>query len=114
MSCCCQKVYRLCDVVVCDDEDLVLPVPIPADGMYKLELEFLGDLLTREAQLSTGDTATFEKGELNERFTYVGHVLAPDGTVVKFTIAEVEYDCFEFTTKRAHPWTSTSSSASLV
>lgn len=111
MSCCCKKVYRLCDVVVCDDLDLVLPVPISADGEYTLQLDFLGDVVTRTAQLSAGDNATFEKGPLNERFTYVGHVVDPTGQVVTFIIDEVEYDCVEFTTQRAHSWSNTSSSS---
>jgi hypothetical protein len=111
MSCCCQKVYKLCDVVICDADPLVLPVPIPADGQYTLELDFLGDVIRRTAMLSTGDNATFDKGPLNERFTYQGRVLDPSGAVIKFTVEEVEYDCIEFTTQRAHEWTSSSTSS---
>ncbi len=114
MSCCCNKTYRLCDEIVCDGEDLVLPVPIPADGQYTLELDFLGTQLSRTAMLSMGNNATFEKGELNEEFTYVGHVKAPDGSIVTFTVGSnpTVYDCIEFTTKRAIPWKSSTSSSS--
>lgn len=101
MSCCCNKVYRMCDVIKCDGSDLVLPIPIPADGEYALELDFLNDVIRQTAQLSSGDTATFSKRDLNERFTYVGHVLDSAGQKVTFTIDTVEYDCIEFTTKRA-------------
>ena len=79
----------------------MLPVPIPADGVYTLELDFLSDVIIKEATLSIGDNATFTKDGLNERFTYVGHVKQPSGEVLKFTIDGVEYDCLEFTTKRA-------------
>lgn len=112
MSCCCTRVYRLCDIVVCDQEDIVLPIPVAADGEHTLELDFLGDVLRRTAQLSIGNNATFEKGELNERFTYTGRVLDPSGAVVTFIIDEIEYDCIEFTTQRAQAWTNTSASSS--
>lgn len=115
MSCCCKKVYRLCDLVVCDDLDLVLPVPITVDGEYTLELDFLDDLVRKTAMLGNGDMATFDKVDLNERFTYVGRVVGPDGNVVKFTVDEVEYDCVEFTTKLCvlcPPSTASSSSSS--
>lgn len=101
MSCCCSNIFRVCDLIVCDAEDLVLPIPIPADGDYVLELDFLDDVIRKTASLSAGDNATFDKTGLNERFTYVGHVKGPDGEIVKFTIDEKEYDCVEFTTKRA-------------
>lgn len=101
MSCCCIRIHKLCDVVTCDAEDLVLPIPIPADGVYSLELDFLQDSLRKTATLSTGDNATFSKTDLNERFTYVGSVKDPSGQTLTFTIDGVEYDCVEFTTKRA-------------
>lgn len=101
MSCCCTSVHRLCDVVKCDGEDLVLPVPIPATGEYVLELEFLGDVIRQSAQLSEGDNATFSKEYLNEKFTYVGRVLDPTGATVSFDVDGTTFDCFEFTTKRA-------------
>ncbi len=101
MSCCCTKQFRICDLVICDDADLVLPIPIPADGEYRLRLDFLSDVVEKTAELSAGDNATFDKDNLNERFTYVGQVLNSDGDVIKFTIDEVEYDCIEFTTKRS-------------
>ena len=100
MPCCCSKIYKLCDLVICDDEDLVLPIPIPADGDYTLELRFLGSVTRRTASLSTGDNATFDKTGLNERFTYVGHVEDAGGEKLTFTIDDKVYDCVEFTTKR--------------
>lgn len=100
MSCCCTRKYRICDVITCDDADLVLPVPIPADGEYALELDFLNDIKRKTATLSMGDNATFDKDGLNERFTYTGRVVAPDGQQLTFDIDGKTYDCFEFTTKR--------------
>lgn len=100
MPCCCSNIYKLCDLVVCDAEDLVLPIPIPADGTYTLELQFLGDVTRKIAALSAGDNATFDKTGLNERFTYVAHVADPGGEKVTFTIDDKVYDCVEFTTKR--------------
>lgn len=101
MSCCCAKIYRICDVIVCDMEDLVLPVKIPADGHYMLELDFLGNVIQKTALLSAGDNATFDKADLNEQYTYVGQVKDASGQVVPFTLNTVSYDCIEFTTKRA-------------
>lgn len=101
MSCCCTNVYRLCDLIVCDGEDLVLPIPVPADGEYTMELDFLQDVIKTVASLSLGDNATFPKTNLNERFTYVGRVVDGLGETVTFEINSVVYDCFEFTTKRA-------------
>jgi hypothetical protein len=101
MNCCCTKVYRVCDVIQCDESDLVFPIPIPADGEYTLELDFLNDVIRETVQLSAGNNATFSKRNLNERFTYVGHVLNASGEKVTFTIDGQVYDCIEFTTKRA-------------
>lgn len=112
MSCCCKNTYPLCDLVVCDDEDLVIPAAVPADGEYTLELDFLDSVVKIPASLSAGDNFTFDKAGLNERFTYAGRIKGPDGVVVSFTIDSVVYDCLEFTTKRA-TWTNTSSSSSL-
>lgn len=100
MPCCCSKSFRICDLIICDGEDLVLPIPIPTDGEYTLQLDFLGDVIRKTATLSEGDNATFDKTDLNERFTYVGQVLGPLGEVITFVIDGVTYDCFEFTTKR--------------
>jgi len=100
MPCCCTNVFKLCDVVICDGDDLVLPVPIPSDGDYTLELEFLGDIVKKTAALSAGDNATFEKQGLNERFTYVGSVKNSIGETITFTIDGKTYDCVEFTTQR--------------
>jgi len=100
MSCCCKKTYNLCDLVPCDEGDLVLPGQVPADGEYTLELEFLGDVVRKTAQLSAGDAPTFDKAGLNERFTYKARVLGPDGAWLSFTVDTVSYDCFSFTTKR--------------
>lgn len=112
MSCCCTKIYRICDVVICDDEDLELPIPAPADGEFTLELDFLGNTLRRTAQGTSEDNLRFAKGDLNENFTYVGRVTDVTGNPVTFTIGEVEYDCVEFTTKRDLTWSTASSSAS--
>lgn len=101
MPCCCTKTHRVCDVIICDDDDLVLPVPIPADGEYTLELDFLDDVIRKTAQLTTGDNATFDHDGLNEKFTYVGHIRKPDGEILSFEIDGKTFDCLEFTTKRA-------------
>src|SRR3972149_2998453 len=101
MPCCCSKIYRVCDVVICVGEDLVLPVSVPSDGEYTLELDFLQDVIRKTATLTEGDNFTFDAADLTERFTYVGHIKGPDGTPIKFTIDTVEYDCIEFTTKKA-------------
>lgn len=100
MSCCCTKLFRICDVVTCDDLDLVLPIPVPADGEYTLELNFLQHVLRKTVELSAGDNATFDKADLNEQFTYVGQVKDAAGEVVTFVIDGKTYDCIEFTTKR--------------
>lgn len=101
MPCCCSKIHRVCDVIICDGQDLILPIPVPTDGEYTLELDFLQDVISKTAQLTQGDNFTFDATDLNERFTYVGHIKGPDGVPITFTIDEVQYDCIEFTTKRA-------------
>jgi hypothetical protein len=100
MSCCCEKVYRMCDVPVCDGESLVLPVTIDAGGDYTLQLDFLDSMLTETASFIATNTATFSKDLLNEKYTYTGRVVDAAGAVVNFTVDTVEYDCFEFTTIR--------------
>lgn len=101
MSCCCTRVWRLCDLVVCDADDLVLPIPIPADGEYTLELNFLDNIVRKTANLSSGDNATFDTTGLNERFTYQGQVKDSTGQTLTFVVDAITYDCIEFTTKRA-------------
>lgn len=101
MPCCCSRIYRVCDVIICDAEDLVLPIEVPADGTYTLELDFLQDVIRKTSMLTAGDNFTFDVVELNERFTYVGHLKGPDGMPITFTINDVQYDCIEFTTKKA-------------
>lgn len=101
MPCCCTKTYRVCDVITCDGEDLVLPIPIPADGEYVLELDILGNVLKKTSTLSMGDNATFDKVDLNEKYTYVGQIIQETGEPLTFEKDGKTYDCFEFTTKRA-------------
>lgn len=101
MPCCCSKSYRICDVLTCGVQDIVIPASVPADGTYTLELEFLGDVIQKVADLSTGDNFTFDTEGLNERFTYQGQVKGPDGVPVSLEIEGVAYDCIQFTTKRA-------------
>jgi hypothetical protein len=101
MPCCCSTIYRVCDVIVCDGQDLVLPVTVPADGEYTLELDFLQDVIRKMATLTAGDNFTFNMEDINERFTYVGHIKGPDGAPITFDIDGVVYDCIEFTTKKA-------------
>lgn len=100
MSCCCKFVYRLCDLIICDGDSLVLPIPIPADGEYTLELDFMQTVIEKVATLTAGDNATFDKDELNEQFTYTGQVKNSEGETISFEIEGKTYDCIEFTTKK--------------
>lgn len=112
MSCCCKLTYQLCEVIPCDDGDLVLAGTIPVDGEYTLELEFLGDIIRKTAMHSAGDTPTFDKADLNENYAYRGHVRGPDGEIVSFVIGAAIFDCFSFTTKRCITCTPSSSTSS--
>jgi hypothetical protein len=113
MSCCCTKVYPICDVVLCEDTEIRLPIPVPVTGLYTLELDMLGKSIKIPAQQTLGDPEmVFPVGELNERFTFVGQVRDPGDQVVTFEIDNVEYNCITFTTKRALPWTNTPSESS--
>lgn len=112
MSCCCTKVYRVCDVVLCEDTEIRLPIPVTGDGLYTLELDMLGKVIRIAAQQTVGDEMVFPPGELNERFTFTGQVRDPSGEIVPFTVDLVEYDCVSFTTKTAHTWNNTSSASS--
>lgn len=110
MSCCCTRVYRICDVVLCEDTEIRLPIPVPGAGLYTLELDMLGKVLRIAAQQAGGsEDMVFPAGELNERFTYTGQVRDAADEVVTFTVGALEYDCIQFTTKRTIPWTNTSS-----
>lgn len=100
MSCCCTRIFRLCDLIICDGDDLVLPIPIPADGEYTLELDFMQTMIEKVATLTAGDNATFDKDELNEQFTYTGQVKNSEGETISFEIEGKTYDCIEFTTKK--------------
>lgn len=101
MGCCCKKIFRICDVVICDDGDLILPIPVLLDGNHVLELDFLGNEVSQAKEFSAGQSEMrFSKGELNEKFTYLGHVVGPDNTIVSFEIDGTTYDCVEFSTMR--------------
>lgn len=100
MSCCCQNIYRMCEVSVCAGFDFVLPIPIQIAGFYTLELDFNGMLHTDTLPFSEGDNATFSTEDLNEHFTYTGRLVNALGQTVSFEVAGVTYDCFQFTTKR--------------
>lgn len=113
MSCCCTKVYRLCDVIVCEDTHIRIPIPVSASGLYTLELDFLGKVIRIPAAQEAGaQEMTFPTGLLNEAYTYTAQVRDPADYVVPFTVDEVEYDCISFTTKRELAWTNTSSESS--
>ncbi len=112
MSCCCTRVYSLCDQVVCDDGDLVLPGAVPTDGEYTLELGFLTHMIRKTAMLTAGDAPTFDKADLNEQYTYQARVLGPTGQKVTFSIGGQDYDCFSFTTKRCLTCTPSSAASS--
>jgi hypothetical protein len=96
-------------VVLCEDTEIRLPIPVTGDGLYTLELDMLGKVLRVDAQQTVGDEMVFPVGDLNERFTYTGQVRDAAGDVVPFTVGTAEYDCIQFTTKRTIPWTNTSS-----
>jgi hypothetical protein len=101
MSCCCKKIYKICDVIICDELDLILPIPVVTDGEHTLELDFLNNVLSQSKEFATGQSEMrFSKSDLNEAFTYVGHVKGPDGAIVTFDIDGVTFDCVEFTTRR--------------
>lgn len=100
MSCCCERVFKLCAVPLCDGNELQLPIPVAEEGDFTLELDFLGAVISIKEPQVVGDNMYFSKDSLNEQFTYVGHVLNDAGEKVKFTVGEKEYDCVEFTTKR--------------
>jgi len=113
MSCCCTKVYRLCDVTVCEDDVIRVPIPVTASGLYTLELDFLGKVVRIPAVQEAGaPDMVFPAGLLNEAFTYTAQVRDPSDYVVPFTVDEVEYDCLQFTTKKSIAWTNTSSASS--
>lgn len=100
MSCCCQRIYRMCAVQICDGQPLSIPVPVTIAGAYELELDFLGSVVIVQNEQVVGPTMLFDKDQLNESFTYVGKLVDPDGSAMSFTIGGQTYDCLEFTTKR--------------
>lgn len=110
MSCCCTKTYRLCDVIVCEDLELRVPIPVPSAGLYTLELDFLGKVVRiPAAQEAAAEEMVFPAGLLNEHYTYTAQVRDPSDYVVPFEVDGVEYDCLSFTTKPKLAWTPSSS-----
>lgn len=113
MSCCCTKTYRLCDVIVCEDDVIRAPIPFDASGLYTLELDFLGKVVRiPAAQVGPATEMVFPTGHLNESYTYTAQVRDPGDQVVTFEIDGVVYDCLTFTTKPALAWNNTSSASS--
>lgn len=100
MSCCCQRIYRMCAVYICDGQPVSIPIPVTTAGAYTMELEFLDTILNIDNEQVVGSEMLFDKDQLNERFTYIGRVLDIAGNPMPFEIDGEDYDCFEFSTKR--------------
>jgi hypothetical protein len=92
-------IYSLPDVVQLDGGELVLPIPIPADGAYTLVLDFLTNTLSCVANFSAGDNATFPQDGLVPGFIYVGQLLDPSGQPVPFQVNGRTFDGVEFVTR---------------
>lgn len=104
MSGCCISTYNFCKPVnPCDLStfgDLFKDLP---DGTYTVILDFLNSSIMVAIIASTTEGVkkiTLPDGfALNESYTYTGKIINAQGADVKLTFSNVEYDCFQFSTK---------------
>lgn len=97
MSCCCTNILRLCDVEACTGT-IAFQIKAQANGIHKMELEFLGSLLTIEKTFAINDDIEFSAEGLNENFEYLVRLYQPDGGQISISKDAVTYDCFSFKT----------------
>ena len=101
MSCCCNKILKLCKVNACEGEIKTQAIAA-ADGLYKLVFMFLDNEFVIELEFEEDAELNFPvAGLLNEHYVFTGHVLNPDGEVVEITVDDVVYNCVSFETVRS-------------
>lgn len=98
MSCCCTSILQLCRVSVCGTDKIVTGVLAPADGNYKLVLDYLGVDVVINKTFTATDPLDFPSDQLNEDYKYTGKIIGPDGLAVQLEIEDVTYDCIAFQT----------------
>lgn len=102
MPCCCLKIYQLCEFAVCGESTIDTGILATVTGTFKLVVDFLGVEYIISAEITNGEEIKFPSGELNENYTFVGHILKPDGTKLSFEKDTVTYDCISFKTKMSY------------
>ena len=98
---CCKNPLKACGI--CASGLLVFSyiVPIGGDGVYVLELDFVGTLVRIQSQsLSAGQPLEFDLStvDLNENYTYTGRIIKPSGEVLEFQGTDEVLDCLTIKT----------------
>lgn len=103
MACCCNKILDLCRVSVCGTDQIKTGINAPIQGIYKLELDYLENVIVIEQAFALDMPLNFSSKGLNEKYKYRGKLIGPDGTALTITIGEEVFDCIAFQTGMQYP-----------
>lgn len=95
MPCCCTNTLNLGCIVVCDGQFIDTGIKAQKDGVYELQVDFLGTSYSIRVTLAIDDDLKFPTTGLSENYEYKGKVVDPDSDTVLIDT----YDCIQFQTK---------------
>jgi hypothetical protein len=95
---CCEKTLNLGCLNACNAV-YNTGIVVSNDGTWVLELTFGSVNIYYSANVLTNETVIFTLTNLNENYTYSGHIIDPSGEIVTLEVNGIEYDCIEFSTK---------------
>lgn len=98
MSCCCEKILRLCKVSVCGTSQIDFGIVAAIAGTYKIKFDFLGIEYSIEKAFEVDEAIKFPTQELNESHVFLFRLYDPEGNQVSITRDEIIYDCVEVET----------------
>lgn len=99
-DCCCKNVLNLCKIPVCGEVDF--GITAQQDGTHQLVVNFLETEITVNKSFSIGDQIVFDVSRLNEDYTFLSQLFAPDGKQILIRKDNVDYDCISFQTVMAY------------
>lgn len=98
MPCCCTNTLNLCKASVCQPDTIIIGMNAPADGEYQLVLGYLGNDIIIRKTFVANDPLVFSALNLNEKYTYTGKIIDPDGNTLTVVTGEGNFDCVSFQT----------------